>query len=97
MNKETVQEQAQVHGDAVVSGDLRTAGSALTREAREQAGAVMEALPKTLTGAAIDSVEEAGDTVRARIRYSGESDDVVVESTWEERDGSPRIVGLKVV
>lgn len=97
MDKASVEQHAKTHGDAVVAGDLRTAGGDLTREARDQAGPVMGALPKNLTSAEVESVDEEAASVRARIRYSGDGDPVLVESVWEDRDGTPKIVELRLV
>jgi hypothetical protein len=97
MDKGAVEQHARTHGDAVVAGDLQTAGSSLTREARDQAGAVMKALPKNLTGATVEMVDEEGEGLTARIEYSGDGDSVIVESVWAERDGEPKIVALRVL
>ncbi|MDQ3876783.1 MAG: hypothetical protein M3290_00315 [Actinomycetota bacterium] len=97
IDKTTVEQHARTHGEAVVAGDLRTAGSSLTKDARDQAGAVMGALPKTLEAATVESVDEADEGLVARIKYTGEGREVVVESLWEDRDGEPKIAALRVV
>ena len=97
MDKGSVEQRAKAHGDATVAGDLRTAGGDLTREARGQAGPVMEALPKNLSGATVESVDQEGDGFCARIRYSGDGDDVTVESVWQDSDGELKIVELRLV
>jgi hypothetical protein len=96
VDEATVRQHAQAHGDAVVAGDLRRAGSDLDGEALAQAGEVMKQLPRTLTAAEIESLELEGDVATVRTRYSGDEGSGVVESRWEERDGRPKIVHMRV-
>lgn len=97
MDETTVRERAEAHGKATVAGDLRTAGSDLTKDAMGAAGAVMKEMPDPLESCEVTSVESAGGEVVARIRYVGGGRTTTVESRWAERDGTPRIVDLKVV
>lgn len=97
MDAEVIRQRAEAHGRAVVSGDLRTAGADLAAEAREAAGTVMGALPKSLDSAEIVNVEDHGDEALSYARYSGEGREVSVESRWAERDGQPKIVALRLV
>jgi hypothetical protein len=97
MDETSVREQAEIHGKATVSGDLRTAGSALTKEAMAQAPDVMKAMPATLEASEVTSVEPDGDEFVAQIRYSGGGEESIVASRWAERDGAPKIVDLKVL
>ena len=97
MDEDTVRRHAEAHGRATVEGDLRAAGSDLTKDALPAAGEVMKKMPASLSGSAIDGVSSEGDEYVVRIRYSGEGGDAVVESRWAELDGRPKIVDLKVV
>ena len=97
MDETTVREQAEIHAKATVSGDLRTAGASLTKEAVAQAPGVMKAMPATLESCEVTSVHTEGDEVVAQIRYAGGGEESVVESRWADRDGSPKIVDLKVL
>ena len=97
MDENSVRQQAEIHAKATVSGDLRTAGSDLTKEAMAQAPEVMKGMPATLESCEVTSVETAGDEVVAQIRYSGGGEESIVESRWAERDGAPKIVNLKVL
>ncbi|MFN2388892.1 MAG: hypothetical protein ABR575_04720 [Actinomycetota bacterium] len=96
MDEAEVRQHAQSHGDAVVAGDLQSAGAVLTPEAVAQAGGVMRLLPRPATTAEVTAVEPTSEGWRATIRYAGDGGDVVVESLWEERDGAARIVDLRV-
>jgi hypothetical protein len=97
MDESTVREHAEIHAKATVSGDLRTAGSALTKEAMAQAPGVMKGMPATLDSCEVTSVHADGAEVVAQIRYSGGNEESTVESRWAERDGVPKIIDLKVV
>jgi hypothetical protein len=97
MEEETVRRHAEAHAQATVAGDLKAAGSDLTRDALPAAGEVMKQMPRSLTSSAIDSIRSEGNEYVVLIRYSGEDSAAVVESRWAEHEGSPKIVDLKVV
>ena len=97
MEQKDVREAAQTHGDAVVQGDLRTAGSYLAKEAMGAAQEVMGQLPQPVQHAECFEVTQEGEAFVAQIRYRGETDEKVVTSRWEDREGSPKIVDLQVV
>jgi hypothetical protein len=97
MDESTVKQHAEAHGNAVVAGDLRTAGSDLTPEVSSQAQDVMGKLPRPTTGAEVLKVESSGDdAVQAHILYKGPDAETTVISTWAERDGRPKIVNLEI-
>jgi hypothetical protein len=97
VDEDTIREHAAKHGKATVAGDFKTAGRDLAPEAVEQAPGVMKVMPKTLSDADIASVEKDGDAYIAVIDYSGGGESTKVASRWEEREGRPRIVDLKVL
>jgi len=97
VDEDSIREHAANHGKATVGGDLKTAGRDLTPEAVEQAPAVMKAMPKSLSDSDITSVERDGSAYVAVIEYSGGGESTKVASRWEEREGRPRIVDLKVL
>jgi hypothetical protein len=69
MDEDNVRLHAEAHGRATVEGDLRAAGSDLTKDAMPAAGEVMKKLPTPLSSSAIDSVSSEGDEYVVRIRY----------------------------
>ena len=98
MDEDTIREHAANHGKATVTGDFKTAGRDLTPEAVEQAPGVMKVMPTNLNDSSIASVEKDGDAYVAVIEYSGDGgESIKVASRWEEREGRPRIVDLKVL
>ena len=97
MDESTVRDRAEAHGKATVAGDLRTAGSDLTKAAMAQAGDVMKALPDPLESSEVTSVQADGNEFVAQIRYAGGSSETIVESRWAEADGGVKITALKVL
>ncbi|MDQ3981469.1 MAG: hypothetical protein M3271_02165 [Actinomycetota bacterium] len=97
MDEARLRDDAEAHGKATVQGDLKTAGSYLDKEAYAVAGQVMEKMPKPLESSEVGSVEVQGDEALVQIRYAGGGDEVLVESRWADRDGTPKIVGLRVL
>jgi hypothetical protein len=97
VDENTIKEHAASHGQATVAGDFKTAGRDLTPEAVEQAPGVMKAMPEDLSDSDVASVEKDGDAYVAVIVYSGGSEWIKVASRWEEREGRPKVVDLKVL
>ena len=97
MDESAVRQQAEAHGRATVAGDLKTAGGDLDKGAYAAAGEVMKQMPSDLTGSEVTGVRADGEEWVVSIRYSGSSDSATVESRWADRDGTPKIVDLKVV
>jgi hypothetical protein len=97
VDEATVRQHAEAHGEAVVEGDLRRAGRDLDGDALVQAGEVMKQLPRTIRSADVESVETEGEACVVRTRYRGDEGEGVVESRWEEREGRPKIVEMRVV
>lgn len=97
MDEATIRQRAQDHGEATVAGDLKRAGSDLDKSAYAAAGDVMKQMPEDLSSCEVQTVREEGNDWVAAIRYSGGSASTIVESRWADRDGTPKIVDLKVV
>ncbi|HEY7875284.1 MAG TPA: hypothetical protein VIG64_09195 [Actinomycetota bacterium] len=97
MDESIVREHAETHAKATVAGDLKTAGSALTKEAMAQAPGVMKAMPATLESCEVTSVYTDGDEIVAQIRYAGGEQESTVESRWADHDGVPKITAMKVI
>lgn len=97
MDENALRERAETHGRATVAGDMKTAGSDLDASAYGAAGEVMKKLPEDLSGCEVTTVRSEGDRTLVTIRYAGAGGTADVESTWQERDGVPKIVDLKVL
>lgn len=97
MDESVIRSRAEAHGQATVAGDLKAASADLDRSAYAAAGEVMKKMPEGLSGSEVTSVTTEGDQVLVTIRYSGGGGSADVESTWAERDGEPKVVGLRVL
>ena len=97
MDEQTVRTHAEQHGQAMVDGDIKRAGSDLTPEAQAQAPDVMSNFPKKVETAEVLSLDVQGEEAVVQARYSGEGKEVTVESRWGDRDGRPKILDMKVV
>ena len=96
VDETAVRQHAEAHGQAVVAGDLRTAGADLDGNALAQAGDVMKQLPRTLTSSEIVSLQDEGDAAVVRTRYAGDEGEAIVESRWQQRGDRPKIVSMTV-
>jgi hypothetical protein len=97
VDESKVRESAEAHAQAIAAGDIRSAVRHLTDRAQAQGPDVMKSMPSPLTGAEIAGVESSDEGFLVRIRYAGETDELVVESRWIEQDGQPMADDLKVV
>lgn len=97
MDESMIRARAEAHGQATVAGDLKAAGADLDRSAYAAAGEVMKKMPEGLSSCEVSSVTTEGDQVLVRIRYRGSGGSTDVESTWAEREGDLKIVGLRVL
>lgn len=97
MDEQAVRTHAEAHGNALIEGDLKRAGSDLTPEAQAQAPEVMSNFPKRVESAEVVSLDVQGEEAVVHARYSGEGKEVIVESRWGDRDGRPKILDMKVV
>jgi hypothetical protein len=96
MEEMTARQHAEAHARAMVAGDLSRAAEDLSAEGSATAGPIMKQLPRPIQSAEVVGVTTQGEEVVAFILYSGAGKHVTVESRWAERDGRPRIVGLKL-
>lgn len=98
MDEADVKVRAKSHGDAVVAGDMRTAGGDLLPEAVAQASEVMSGMPKAVRSAEIVEVRNEDGAVYTVCAYRGDDDEELkVQSRWIEHDGTPKIADLQVV
>jgi len=92
MDEQVVREHAQAFCDALVSGDVDRAIEDMSKELRQNLGEVLALLPLPAVEAAVDSVEHGGAGYNLVLRLVGETDEVLIETRWKERDGRPTIV-----
>lgn len=96
MDQAKLHEYARYHMMAFLSGDRQGAMSDLTEEALEQAGPVVDAIPKKVEESELLEIVPSGDQYLVTYNYAGGDTDIVVETVWEEREGRPMIVGIRL-
>ena len=92
MDEQDVREHAQSLGDALVAGDIDRATSDFSNELRRNLGEVLSLLPLPSIEATVESVEHGGSGYNVVLRLVGETEEVLIQTRWKERDGEPTIV-----
>jgi hypothetical protein len=95
MEEQDVREHAQALCDALVAGDVGRATEDFSRELRQNLGEVVVLLPLPSSEAIIDSIERGGSGgYTVVLQLTGETEVVLIQTRWKERDGHPTVVEL---
>jgi hypothetical protein len=92
MDEQAVRDRADAMCDALVAGDIGRATEDFSAELRRNLGEVVALLPLPSTEAAVESVEHGGASYSVVIRLVGETDEVLLQTRWKDRDGRPTVV-----
>lgn len=92
MDEQAVRDRAQSLCDALIGGDIGLATGDFSKELRQNLGEVLSLLPLPATEATIESVEHGGPGYNVILRLVGETDEVLIQTRWKERDGRPTVV-----
>ncbi len=92
MDEQAVRDRAQSLCDALVGGDIGLASELFSKELRQNLGEVLSLLPLPSNEASIESIEHGGQSYRVVLRLAGETDEVMIQTRWKERDGLPIVV-----
>ena len=92
MDEQAVREHAQALCDALVAGDIGPATEDFSNELRKNLGEVLALLPLPANEATVELVEHGGSGYNVVIRVAGDTDEVLIQTRWKERDGRPNIV-----
>ena len=92
MDEQAVREHAQALCDALVAGDIDRAIEDFSKELRQNLGEVLALLPLPANEATVESVEHGGSGYNVVLRLVGETDEVLIQTRWKERDGQLTIV-----
>ena len=92
MDEQTVREHAQALCDALVAGDIDRAIEDFSKELRQNLGEVLALLPLPAHEATVESLDPGGSGYNVVLRLVGETDDVLIQTRWKERDGQSTIV-----
>jgi hypothetical protein len=94
MQEQDVRERAEAFGAALVAGDVGLATQDFSRELKQHLGEVIVLLPLPATEATIDSVDGGGSGFVVVLRVVGESEEVMIQTRWKERDERPTLIEL---
>lgn len=92
MDDDVIREQAQALCDALVAGDIGVATEHFSPELRRNLGEVLALLPLPSREATVQSVERGGSGFDVVLRVAGETEEVLVQTRWKDRDGRPTVV-----
>jgi hypothetical protein len=87
-----VRERAEAFCAALVAGDVGRASEDLSTELRRNLGEVLALLPLPASDATIESIERTGSGYAAVLRLVGETEEVLIQTRWKERDGRATII-----
>jgi hypothetical protein len=91
-DEQVVRDAAQAFCDALAAGEVGQAIETLSPELTRNAGEVLALLPLPANEVTIESIEQSGAGYNVVVRLSGETDEVMVQTRWKDRDGKPTIV-----
>jgi hypothetical protein len=94
MEEAQVRERAEAVCDALVAGDVGKATEAFSKELRQNLGEVVALLPLPASEATIESIERGSSAFVVVLRLVGETEEVLLQTRWKERDGQPTLIEL---
>jgi hypothetical protein len=92
MDDDAVREHAQALCDALVAGDIDRATTDFSPELRKHLGEVLALLPIPSNEATVQSVDRGGSSFLVGIRLVGETEEVLIQTRWKDRDGQPTMI-----
>ena len=92
MDDQIVREHAQSFCDALLAGDIDRAIGSLSAELHRNLGEVIALLPLPANEVTIDSMEAGGPGYNVVLKLVGETETVLIQTRWKDRDGTPTIV-----
>jgi hypothetical protein len=92
MDEQAVRARAQGVCDALVAGDIDRATEDFSDELRRNLGEVIALLPLPSSEATVESVAHGGAGYNVVLRLVGETEEVLIQFRWKDRDGQPTIV-----
>ena len=93
MEEPQVRERAEALCAALVTGDVGVATEDFSKELRQNLGEVLILFPLPATEATIESIDRGGGSgFTVVLRLVGESETVLLETRWKERDDRPTLI-----
>src|SRR6187551_706552 len=94
MEEPQVRERAEAMCAALVAGDVGKATDDFSKELRQNLGEVVALLPLPATEATVDSIERGNSGFVVVLRLVGETEEVLLQTRWKERDDHPTLIEL---
>ena len=94
MEEPQVRERAEAMCAALVAGDVGKATESFSKELRQNLGEVVALLPLPATEATVDSIERGSSGFVVVLRLVGETEEVLLQTRWKERDDQPTLIEL---
>ena len=94
MEEPQVRERAEAMCAALVTGDVGKATEDFSKELRQNLGEVVALLPLPATEATVDSIERGSSGFVVVLRLVGETEEVLLQTRWKERDDQPTLIEL---
>jgi len=96
MDDAKTREHVRRHAESIERGDMDAAVADFSEELRPQVPQIaQELLPLPVSTAEVLSVDVGDAESVARIRYSGDSGEVVIRSRWQDHGGRPLLVSAE--
>ena len=92
MDEQAIRARAQAVCDALVAGDIDRATEDVSDELRRNLGEVIALLPLPSSEASVESVVHGGAGYNVILRLVGETEEVMIQTRWKDRDGRPTLV-----
>jgi hypothetical protein len=92
MDEGDVRERAEAVCAALVAGDIERAAADFSPELRRNLGEVVALLPLPSHEGSVETVAHGGTGYVVAIRLVGETEEVMIQTRWKERDGHPTLV-----
>lgn len=94
MDEPEVRDRADAFCAALLSGDVGQATEHFSEELKRNLGEVVALLPLPAVAATIDSIERGGAGFTVVLRVTSESEEVMLQTRWKERDDGPTLIEL---
>jgi hypothetical protein len=89
-----VRERADAMCAALVAGDVERATEDFSKELRQNLGEVIALLPLPAAEGGIESVDRGGSSYTVVLRLVGETEEVLLQTRWKDRDDRPTLIEL---
>jgi len=93
MEEQDVRGRAEALCAGLVAGDIGRATEDFSQELRRNLGEVLALLPLPSNEATVESIERGGGSgYTVVLRLVGETDEVLIQTRWKERDDHPTVI-----